>query len=95
MPRMTPIELSIANLRGDFPPGAIGYQTEEESLSELKKRTGQNFGNDVSKWESWLEANPEVIPEKAKTPLEAMKLARAMKPKKQRAATNDVTEAND
>ncbi len=79
MPRMTPIELCIANLRGDFPPGAVGYQTKEESLSELEKRTGQDFGNDVSKWETWLQENPETIPEKAKTPRDALRLARALK----------------
>ena len=82
MPRMTPIELCIANLRGDFPPGAIGYQTEDEAITELKQRTGQDFGKDSAKWEKWLQENPETIPEKAKNPREALKLARALKPQK-------------
>ena len=82
MPRLTPIEMCIANLRGDFPKLAIGYQPREEALEELKRRTGQDFGLDVNKWESWLAENPEVVPEKAKTPKDALRLARALKPQK-------------
>jgi hypothetical protein len=81
MPRMTPVELCIANLRGAFPEQAVGYQPIEEAIEELKDRTGQDFGSDVSKWESWLVENPEVVSEKAKDLRDARKLARGMKPK--------------
>lgn len=80
MPRNTPLELCIANLRGDYPPGAIGFMSMEEVLRELKQITGQDFGNDVLGWESWLRANPERVPNRAKTPQEALRILQS-KPK--------------
>jgi hypothetical protein len=74
--------MCIANLRGDFPELAIGYQSKEDAIEELRQRTGQDFGLDVTKWESWLAENPEVVAEKAKTPKDALRLARALKPQK-------------
>lgn len=79
MPRLTPIKLCIANLRGAFPRGAIGYLSEDKALAELKHLTGQDFGKDVQKWEEWLKKNPEVTPKKAKTLEEALKLVRPKK----------------
>jgi hypothetical protein len=76
---MTPIELCIANLRGDFPKTAIGYQPKEEALAELKRRTGQYFGEDYRVWEAWLRENPEVIEIAAKTPDEVRRLLRSLK----------------
>lgn len=79
MPRLTPIELDMANLRGDFPVGAIGYISKEDALNDLRTRTGQDFGTDLNKWEDWLATHPEPTPEKAKSVSDAIKLARKLK----------------
>jgi hypothetical protein len=81
MPRMTPNELCIANIRGDFPSSSIGYQSAEEALAELKQRTGIDFGLDANKWQSWLDANPEVIAPKVTNVRDALKAASFMKQK--------------
>ena len=83
MPRMTPNELCIANIRGDFPPNAIGYQSAEDALAELKQRTGKDFGLDAKKWQSWFDDNPEVIAAKVTSVRDARKAASLMKPKQQ------------
>ena len=79
MPRLTPIELCIANLRGDFPSESIGFQSSDDALAELKQRTGKDFGMDVAKWVAWLQENPEVVSVKVKSISDARKLARAIK----------------
>jgi len=80
MPRLTPIELCIANLRDDFPPGAIGYMTKQAALDELTKRTGLDFGIDAAKWEKWHHAHPEQVRVKATSLRDAIKKARHLKP---------------
>jgi hypothetical protein len=82
MPRMTAVEMGIANLRGDFPPGAIGFQVPSEAHRFLVEHTGVDFGFDASQWQLWLDANPERIPAKVSTVRDARKAASAMKPKK-------------
>lgn len=79
MPRMTPIELCIANIRGDFPTNSIGYLSAEDALAELIQRTGVNFGLDAKKWQSWLEANPEAFVKNVTNIHEARKAASLMK----------------
>lgn len=54
MPRLGPIELLIANLRQDFPEGAIGYIPQEQAHRELVELAGQDFGMDPRKWQAWL-----------------------------------------
>ena len=82
MPQMTPNELCIANIRGDFPQAAIGFQRAEDALAELKQRTGLDFGLDAKKWQSWFEANPEVIAAKATNARDALKAASSLRPKR-------------
>jgi hypothetical protein len=81
MPQLTPIELCIANLRGDFPPNSIGYKSIDDAIVELKKRTGMDFGLDANKWKIWLENNPQELKTIVVTIEEARIAAKRLKPK--------------
>ena len=81
MHRQTLNELCIANIRGDYPPDSLGYQSAEDALAELRLRTGMDFGLDADGWQSWLNDNPEVFPLKVSTVEEARKAARETKGK--------------
>jgi hypothetical protein len=74
MPRLLPLDLCLANLRGDFPEGAIGYMTLEEALAELVSETGQDFGTDHRAWSAWISANPPSVEIKTRDPREAVRL---------------------
>lgn len=60
MSRLTPLQLLLANLRGDFQEGQREFKSKEEAYARLKKLTGKDFGIDVSRWERWIENNPQV-----------------------------------
>jgi hypothetical protein len=47
--------MCIANLRGDLPEGAIGYMSRAEALRQLRAMSGLDYGDDVKKWEVWLQ----------------------------------------
>jgi len=53
--RLTPVEWLLKNLKGEIPaymrreylPKAVAYE-------ELKQMTGQDFGDNVELWETWI-----------------------------------------
>lgn len=44
----------IEERRREYVPKAAAYQS-------LKSHTGQDFGDDIDKWEAWIKANPQSI----------------------------------
>ncbi|NLG51697.1 MAG: hypothetical protein GX552_16455 [Chloroflexi bacterium] len=67
MPRLTPTEMLIANLRGDFPEGAIGHMPREQAHQELVALAGIDLGTDAEKWEQWLKEQRTKQPSKTMT----------------------------
>ncbi|MEP7286467.1 MAG: hypothetical protein ABI947_11930 [Chloroflexota bacterium] len=57
MTRLFPYQRLIVNMKQGLPEGAIGYMTKEKAYEELKKRTQQDFGYDVTAWGKWLKSN--------------------------------------
>jgi hypothetical protein len=49
----TPFQLYLLNILGEFQPGILGYLSKRTAIERLKELTGQDFGDDVSKWENW------------------------------------------
>ena len=62
MPRMTRLQMLVANLRGDFPEGAVGYVPRAEAHSELVRRAGMDVGLDPQSWEEWIKSQKRVRP---------------------------------
>ena len=57
MSRLTLDEFLILNLQEKIPEDAMGYSKKENAYLELKKYTGQDFGDDIEKWKKWVEEN--------------------------------------
>ncbi len=60
MARLTPIQLLVANLRGEFLKGQREYRSPAEAHSKLKHLTGEDFGLNADRWSRWIEANPDI-----------------------------------
>ena len=55
--RLTPVERLLKNLKQEIPPYMRReYLTRETAYEKLKIMTGQDFGFDAVKWESWVQA---------------------------------------
>jgi hypothetical protein len=57
-------EILLRGLAETLPPTALHYISREQAYVELKRRTGQDFGNDVERWRDYLRANVP-LPENA------------------------------
>lgn len=57
MTRLTLEQILILNLQERIPEGSMAYTKKEDAYLALKKYTGQDFGNDIEKWKSWVEEN--------------------------------------
>ena len=55
MPRMYSHQYLIYNLAGNFYERERQYMPQEVAYQLLKQVTGQDFGYDHIKWESWIE----------------------------------------
>lgn len=47
----------LMNIKGEIQPGRREFLPKKEALEMLKRKTGQDFGEDVSAWEKWVEKN--------------------------------------
>lgn len=61
MSRMGPLELLLANYKEEIPKGRREYRPKAQAYASLKRLTGKDFGDDLSKWESWIKKNPDPI----------------------------------
>jgi hypothetical protein len=60
MSQLTPYRGLLMNLRGEIPENRRReYLPRERALELLRQWTGQDFGLDADRWESWLRANVE------------------------------------
>ena len=56
MSLIDPVELLLLNLEEKIDPGYVFlYFPKEFARQELKRITGQDFGDDVRKWREWLQ----------------------------------------
>jgi hypothetical protein len=55
MSRLTPTARLLKNLKGEIPPYMRReFLPKDVAYEMLKEMTGQDFGNDVAKWQTWL-----------------------------------------
>ncbi len=54
-------EILLRGLAGNLPRTALHYISPEQALAELKRQTGQDFGNDVESWRAYLRGNAELL----------------------------------
>lgn len=66
MSRLAPLQLMIANIKNEIEPGRREYRTRAEAMALLKRLTGQDFGEDIGRWEKWVKQNPRPVKEKTK-----------------------------
>ena len=45
------------NLESEIQEGRREYMPPDEAYKLLKESTGQDFGDDIKAWKSWLKAN--------------------------------------
>ncbi len=57
MSRLTLEQILILNLQGKIPEGSMAYSRKEDAYLALKKWTGQDFGDDIERWEKWVKEN--------------------------------------
>ena len=57
MTRLTLEQILILNLKQKLPEGSMAYMQKNEAYLALKKCTGQDFGDDIDKWQKWVEDN--------------------------------------
>ena len=54
--RLTPMERLLKNLREEIPSYMRReYLPKDVAYERLKKMTGQDLGDDVERWEAWVE----------------------------------------
>ena len=54
--RLTPIERLLRNFRGDIPSYMRReFLPKDLAYEKLKAMTGQDFGDDYERWESWIQ----------------------------------------
>jgi hypothetical protein len=49
-----PFDLLRTNLREMLPPDAFNYIPKSQCLAELRRLSGEDFGEDVNAWLNWL-----------------------------------------
>ena len=58
MSHLTPLAGALRNLKQEVPPERRReYVPRERALELLKRWTGQDFGYDAEKWETWIAEN--------------------------------------
>ena len=62
--QMFPEQLALINLRGEVDPSEPEYMTKEEAFQMLRETCDEEFGEDVSKWEEWVERKYADVPKK-------------------------------
>lgn len=61
MSQLTPYEGLIKNLRQDIPKTQLReYLTREQAYERLKQWSGQDFGLDADRWQSWAAENKKL-----------------------------------
>jgi len=54
--RLTPIERLLKNLKEEIPPYMRReFLPKDVAYEKLKKMTGQDFGNNIEQWETWIQ----------------------------------------
>lgn len=61
MTRLGPLQLMLANVKGEVAAGTREYRPAKEAFASLRKLTGQDFGEDIGKWSAWIEKNPHPV----------------------------------
>ena len=53
--RLTPIERLLKNLKEEIPPYMRReFLPKDVAYEKLKQMTGQDFGNNIEQWETWI-----------------------------------------
>jgi hypothetical protein len=65
MTRASHLEIAISNLKGEIK--REGYSrivlSKEQAIDLLRRATGQDFGDDIAKWEEWVAEHGKAIEE--------------------------------
>ncbi len=62
--QMFPEQLALINLRGEVHPSEREYMTKEEAFQMLRETCDEDFGEDIDKWEAWVERKYAAVPKK-------------------------------
>ncbi len=61
MSRLTLLEGLLLNLKGEIEPRRREYLPKKEAYQQLKLHTGQDFGDDVDRWQQWIQNHPRSV----------------------------------
>ena len=61
MSRLMLLKGLLLNFKGEIEKGRREYLPKNEAYQSLKLHTGQDFGDDIEKWEAWIKGNPQSI----------------------------------
>ena len=50
-------EILLRGLAETATPNTLSYVSRDDAYTELKRRTGQDFGYDLDKWREYIRAN--------------------------------------
>lgn len=61
MSQLSLLEGLLLNLKGEIEERRREYLPREDAYRSLKLHTGQDFGDDIEKWEAWIKTNPKSV----------------------------------
>jgi hypothetical protein len=60
--QLFPGQLAIINLRGQVHPSEREFMTKEEAFQMLRENCEKDFGDDIDKWEAWVNQKYADVP---------------------------------
>jgi hypothetical protein len=57
----TPFEKLLLNLKGDMPESLPDYLPKDQAYEGLKKLSGEDYGYDIARWETWGRTNAQTL----------------------------------
>lgn len=62
--QLFPEQLAIINLRGEVHPSEREYMSRTEAFQMLRETGEVDFGEDIDKWEQWVNSKYADVPKK-------------------------------
>lgn len=62
--QLFPEQLALINLRGEVHPSEREYMSREEAFAMLRETAPVDFGEDIEKWQAWVDEKYSDVPRK-------------------------------